>query len=654
MRRLAIAVLAVMGAAGAAAALPLPVLAHALAQSSDPADGSTVQQSPQTVTVTFGEPPDPRLSTLTVLDTSGHNFDAGPTLVVPGNAEELRVAVKPLPRGVYTVSWRTVSTVDGHFATGAFAFGVGEAPASGATHPATVGAAAPPSALAVAGRWMLFAGLVLLAGSAFAALVVFRELLASSLLLLAGGWVLAAAGTFSVAEAQREAAGASWGDVFATSLGHTLVTRIIPVAIAGVALAGARPLRDTPRRAALALVLVAAAAAMWADAAASHAGGEAPTLLNVVLQWLHVLAVGVWIGGLLALLAGLRGMPSPAKASAARRLSTAAGFALVVVASTGVIRAVLEVQTWGNLVSSGFGQLVLVKIGLIVVLAALGAVNRFRNVPAASRALRGLRRVGSTEVLAGAAALLVAAALVNVAPPVASAQAAATQSVVVSGTDAATTVRVRLEVSPGTPGFNRFVAGVTDYDTGATVSAQSVQLTFRFPARPDLGASTLTLSHQSDGTWTGRGANLSLDGAWQLTVLVERGAQSTEVPLQLTTRSVPQKIDVSRVPGEPTLYTVHLDQGRTVQVYIDPNIPGAVEFHATFFDASGKELPVADAVITMTPPGGPTQTLPVRRLELGHFVADAAVGRGAYRFDVTATANSGETISTHISITAGT
>jgi copper transport protein len=655
MRRPVVATLVVAGVLGAAAALPLPVLAHALAQSSDPADGSTVQQSPSAVTVTFGEPPDARLSTLAVLDTSGKNYDSGPTAAVPGNPDQLRVAVKPLPHGVYTVSWRTVSTIDGHFATGAFAFGVGEAPAGAGTKPATVGGAAPPSALAVAGRWMLFAGLVLLVGGGFAALVVFRELLTSSMLLLAGGWALAAGGTFAVSEAQREAAGASWGDVFATSLGHTLITRIVPMVVSCVALVGVWLLRDAVRRVALVVVLLAAAAAMWADADASHAAGEAPTLLNVILQWLHVLAVGVWIGGLLALLAGLRGMPSDAKAAAARRLSTAAAVALVAVAATGTVRAVLEVQTWDNLVNTVFGQLVLLKIGLILVLASLGAVNRFRNVPAAPRSLRRLRRVGSTEVVAGAAALLVAAALVNVAPPVASAQAAATQQVVVSGADDATTVRVRLEVSPGTAGFDRFTARVTDYDSGADVSAQAVQLTFRFPARPVLGASTLTLKHQPDGSWTGRGANLSLDGTWQVTVLVERGAQSAEVPLQVTTRSVPPKIDVSRVPGEPTLYTIHLDQGRSVQVYIDPNQRGPVEFHMTFFDASGKELAISDASVTMTPPGGTPTPLPTRRLDpVGHDVADATLGRGAYRFDISATTGDGEPIATHISITAGT
>lgn len=659
MRRLLLAALAVLCSAGAAVAAAPGVSAHALAQSSDPAEGATLDQAPSAVTVTFGEPPDPKLSTIRVLDTSGQSFDAGPTQAVSGNPDALRVAVKPLPRGVYTVTWRTVSTVDGHFASGAFAFGVGVAPqGAAASGSATSAGAPPPSALAVAGRWMLFAGLVLLIGATFTALVVFRAPPPSTLPLLIVGWLLAAAGTWGVAEAQRAAADASWSDVFSTSLGHTLVTRIIPTAIAGVGVLGTWLVRGRLRATAIAVTGLAAAGAMWADAAASHAGGQSPAAFNLLMQWLHVVAVGLWIGGLAAVLLAVRGLPTAGKAAAARRLSTTALITLLVVAATGIARSVVEVQSWGNLTGTAFGKLVILKLALIALLAVLGAVNRLRSVPAAGRALRGLRVVGSTEVVVGATALLVAAALVNVAPPVSSAQAstAGTQPLVVTGSDDATTVRVRLEVSPGTPGFNHFTAHVTDYDTGATVPAQSVQLGFRMPARPDVGSSTLTLSGGSQGPWTGSGANLSIDGTWGVTVLVERGAESAEVPLRLTTRSLPQKIDSSRVPGEPTLYTVHLTAGRTVQVYIDPDKRGTVEFHSTFFDASGNELPVTSATITMTPPGAGAQpqSLPTRQLEPGHYVADATLGAGSYRFDITGTTSSGETIATHIDITAGT
>src|SRR5256885_304599 len=65
--------------------------------------------------------------------------------------------------------------------------------------------------------------------------------------------------------------------------------------------------------------------------------------------------------------------------------------------------------------------------------------------------------------------------------------------VVATGHDFATTTRVRLTVTPGTVGPNRFVATVVDYDTGRPASATGVTLTFALPGHPELGSPTLPL-----------------------------------------------------------------------------------------------------------------------------------------------------------------
>ena len=123
-------VIRVAAALGLAATLALPatVLGHALPQSSVPSPGAQLTTSPGQVTITFGERPDPKLSTIKVLDTSGAAVTSGPSAAVTGNHLQLSVPLKAnLPDGVYTVAWRTVSAVDGHLATGSFAFGVGVA-----------------------------------------------------------------------------------------------------------------------------------------------------------------------------------------------------------------------------------------------------------------------------------------------------------------------------------------------------------------------------------------------------------------------------------------------------------------------------------------------------------------------------------------------
>ncbi len=652
-------VLAALVAAGIAIALPLTATAHALPQSAIPPEGSEVATAPKLVEITFGETPDPKLSSITVVNSSGESVDAGPTIVVPGHPLELEVPVKALGNGVYTVTWKTVSETDGHLATGAYAFGVGVSAASANAHANKAVVSPPPSVLAVISRWLFFIGLMGIVGIASTCLIALRDVPKIAARFLGIAWVVATLGVVGVIEAEREAAGVAVSALFSTSLGATAAERIAAILVTGLGALVALLAKSRAVPAGVAVAGFGAAASMWVDVAASHAGAQNPVTANLIIQWAHIVAGGVWIGGLLMLLLAVRGLPSEIKGRAVHRFSTTAGIAIVVVALTGTIRAVIEIGSIGQLFSTAFGILVLVKVALFVILAILGAVNRFGNVGKAATSLRGLRRVGSTEVVIGAAVVLVAAALVNVAPPVASTTLASkqlTRQIVVTGNDFATTVKVRLTVSPGTAGFNDFTLRVTDYDTGAAVRASSVQLEFTQPLRPQLGQSTLTLKPQSNGIFTARGGNLSIAGIWEVAAIIEKGQSSTEVHLQVTTVVPPPIVTVTRFSGLPTLYSIRLQDGELAQVYLDPDKPGADEFHVTFFDNASEtsEIQIASATIGMTVPGGTPTILVSRRLDpIGHFVADATVPADATRFDILATTQSGQTISTYVVITPG-
>ena len=115
-----------------ALAWPASVAAHARLTASDPAKGATVGTAPAAVTLSFTETPDVRLTTIKVLDSSGANRTSGPVAVVAGDTLSVAVPLEPLPDGAYTVSWRTVSAVDGHISAGSFVFGIGAPPPSAA------------------------------------------------------------------------------------------------------------------------------------------------------------------------------------------------------------------------------------------------------------------------------------------------------------------------------------------------------------------------------------------------------------------------------------------------------------------------------------------------------------------------------------------
>ncbi len=632
-------------------ALTPRVGAHALLRQSNPEGGAVLQQSPEAVTIAFTEQPEPKLSVIRVLDSAGRAVDRGQVLAVPGHPAELRVPLEPLVKGVYTVSWRTVSRVDGHVTGGAFAFGVGISP-SGAL--LTEVSAPPPSPLAVAARWGLYVGLSGLLGAAWVWTVALRDPPHFEGWYLWTAWGISIGGVVALGVAQAADAGVGIGRVLETALGRALWWRALPILTAGVAIGVGRLPRPHRRRIALAVIGAAAVGAMLAHVLAGHAGASAGVWrwANITIQWAHFTAVGAWTGGLAALLMALRGAPDPRKAVAARRFSTGAGVAIVAVAATGVLRAVDEVGRWEALLTTDFGRLVLVKAGLLVVLAALGAVNRYLSVPAASRSLGGLRRVGGMELAVAGVVLAVVGELTGFAPPSLLQQASRPVSaLVVSGADYATSVRLRLEVTPGLPGPNRFVARVVDYDTARPVAAERVTLRFTSLDRPDIGPSTLVLSRAGDGIYEGQGTNLSLDGRWAVSVVVERGITSVEVPVTITARNRPETIRTITAPGQPTLYSIDLPGNRLLDTYLDPGRPGFNEFHATFIDARGSELSIPRlATMLAARPGQTPQAIPVRRFGPGHFIGDAQLGPGDWRLDVIATTGDGEVLQAYLEV----
>ena len=649
--------------------------AHALPQSSNPSPGSSLEQAPSQVSIVFGEKPDPKLSTIRVLDSTGAAVTSGPTTVAPGNDDELVVPLQSLQAGVYTVAWRTVSAVDGHSAAGSFAFGVGGAAPPPAAGPG--GQVTPSgnsigdlSALGVAARWVMYVGLILMLGASFFGAAVHPGGTKAAKRIVPFAWIAATVGTLGVIATELSDAGVGLGDVFDTSFGPVIVARLMPIALAslGLILLELQPWTD---RLVLAGFAVLAAFGMFSDVIASHAAAGMLPILSVAIQWLHIAAVGAWFGGLGGVLLATRGEPNAESGRHVKLYSYIATAGISTVAVTGLIRAVQEVGTIDNLLDTDFGRLVIVKTALLGALALLGAFNHFVNVPRAHRHLRALRWAGSTELLIATTVVLLSASLVNLAPPVeataggpasSAAPTPTTAPLVATGNDFGTSVKVTLTISPGTAGFNTFTAQVTDYDTGAPVAAAtSMTLRFSLPSRPDIGTSRLDLapSGQGSGTFTGTGANLSITGTWSVAALVVNGVSSVEVPLTVTTRCPPvasgplASPSVNAEPGLPTIYTVDLGNGLTVQVYLDPGTAGANEEHATFFDAKGVELPVQTASMSIGTAGCALAPLTPRLLEPGHFVADVKLDAGTYTTTISGPAPNGQQLTATFNVDVG-
>jgi copper transport protein len=610
-----------------------PAGAHALLASSDPPDGARLTEAPAELVLRFTEAPEPTLSSVNLLDRTGAALETGSLRSMPNDPEALSVSLPDLGQGVYTVTWRTVSRVDGHPSGGTFAFGVGVSPLQVAPVAGPVVETPEPSPLEMAGRLILFLGLGLLVGAAWTGAVAFAEPPRPVRRVAGWAWLAAAVGLVVLAVAQLRNSGGAFADFLPTSVGRALLYRGGAIVLAGTALLAAA-LGPASRRRALLLAAVAAAGAMLAHVVAGHAAARGDLAwAKVIAQWLHFLAVGVWLGGLAALLIGVRGAPSQAKATAVRRFSAVAAYALAAVAITGVIRAVNEVGSWGDLFSTGYGQLVLVKAGLIAGLAALGGINRFRNVPRVAISLRGLRRVSRGELVLAVGAVAAAATLATLVPP-ASVPAAARPpaAVTASGSDFAASVRARLEINPALAGPNRFDLEVTDPDSGEPVEAQRVSLTFSYLGAVEVPDSQLELRFIDDGRYRATGGNLSIGGPWEVTALVQQGADSVQVPLQVATLC--ESVEIPGEGNQPTVYEVEVPEAGSVQGYLIPLGGTRAEVHFTFLDAEGAPFRVdGDPAMTAWQQGDDTQTLAPEFLSRGHYYAVAQLGSGPWRFD---------------------
>ena len=520
--------------------------AHGVLESSEPAGGSSLERAPAAVTLRFSERPDPHLSTVRVLDSGGRVVAGGPARPVAGRPLELRVPAAGLPAGGYTVTWRIVSAVDGHRTDGVFGFGVGAAgapvlPPSQAVAEVRNGPALGP--LAVAGRWAWYWGLTLLVGAAATGLLVFGGRLPGRPVLLLGlALAVAVGGLVAMTAAARADAGVSLAGVLGSTTGGWLLWRAAMLLAAGAAVGWllARPGAKAP----LLAVGAAAGAGMLVHALAGHAAGPSSLrALNLLAQWAHLLAVGVWIGGLAWLLAGLwRHAGVGSTREVVVRFSKLAGISLAAVVATGVARTVDELGGWGRLLDSGFGRALDLKLVLFAGLVGLGALNRYRLVPLFEG---GVRRLAVTRLRRGvgaelglAAAVLAAAALLSQLAPgepdrAARPQRVATPVLAASGADWATTVRVTLTVTPGAAGPNRFTATVADFDTGTVLPVDRVELAGTPVSHPDLGTARLELTEAADGRWLGQGRLLTLAGKWNLTTTIQRPAGGITVPLAL-------------------------------------------------------------------------------------------------------------------------
>ena len=178
-----------------------------------------------------------------------------------------------------------------------------------------------------------------------------------------------------------------------THYGHAWSIGIISLVVAGIAMIALRRFR----------VLVAGlgmAVFILTRSLVSHAGVDGDFNIRVAVDWLHLLLVCLWAG--MVLLGAFVALQRPPRnqsdaadsATWVSSLSTAATIALVCILLTGLQKVWWATPSIGQLLTSTYGVVLLVKVLLVGVAIVLGGINRFFVLPPLLIGLRNLARPG--------------------------------------------------------------------------------------------------------------------------------------------------------------------------------------------------------------------------------------------------------------------
>jgi copper transport protein len=333
------------------------------------------------------------------------------------------VPVPRLPRGAYTVRWQVLSG-DGHVVSGVRTFGV-RFPAPEPTQ--AFGASGPTTTEHVI-RWLYFVSLALAVGGlGFRLLVLPKSVprrlerrfywlvgvgVAATLEIGIVAFLLRAEdalqlpfGRFIYGDLSPIANGTRFGSAFiAMTLGYALVAAFVFLGWL------------TERRAFLwAAFAVAAGFASGLSLSGHSAVDPGDSKWSELADWVHLCAACLWAGGLIQLVVAV--WPSrELRREAVLRFSRLAPVLVALLLGAGIYLSVLRLPHFHDLWTAGYGQVLLVKIGLVSLALAWGGFHHTIVRPRLDR-LSWVSRSLAGEGAVAMAVLLVAAVLVDSKPP---------------------------------------------------------------------------------------------------------------------------------------------------------------------------------------------------------------------------------------------
>ena len=422
MRRLALAVLVAL-------AFPASAFAHANLDGTSPNYRQRLQSAPRAVVLHFDQSVQAEPNAIVVKNEFGKTLSA----TASAHGQTVRVPLRRLPRGPYTVRWHVLSE-DGHVVSGVFTFGV----RANAPPPTEAYGSSGPTTTEHIVRWAYFLSLALLLGGLGFRLLVGREEMPPAaerrFYAIVGLGVVATLEVGIVAFILRAEDALQlpfvrllYGDLSSISSGTRFGVAFIAMTL-GYALVAAFVFLAwlTDRRFLLWPALVLGIGFASGLSLSGHSAVDpGSSWRSELADWAHLSAAALWIGGLVQLAFVVWPKAPLLRRTALLRFSRLAGGLIAIVLSAGIYLSIVRLPQLSDLWTAGYGRVLLVKLGLVGLALTWGAVHHFvaQSVRAGTTGLSEgpiltrLPRSLAGESAVGMAILLAAAVLVDSKPP---------------------------------------------------------------------------------------------------------------------------------------------------------------------------------------------------------------------------------------------
>lgn len=486
--------------------------AHPFTEQTIPNISSNGPVGTSEIIVYFSEPVDIDFSEMRVFDPNGNQIDNRDTSYYE---DELSIIVTtpPLEEGVYTATTKVLSKVDGHLVPGAFIFGVGDVIIDVEDIPDG------PSELVflpeAGARFPGIVGQTIVLGSVIASLIIWgtqnKNLIREELdkvqsfhhgkfMSVTGiGLMLVFISDILMIAVQTIRLETSPIDVIQTYFGTIWLARmIITLVLLGIWFGMDRrrslSIKNQIPMLVVSLVLISTTTMIGHGAASAQLGA-------VILDYIHNLVAAVWIGGIIYFVFTLLPTFSQLQEKNQEKMSLVMipRFSIAFIISVGIVIVTGPTLMWflesdvGLITESVFGQLIILKIAIAVVMVALGGFFQFRLQKNAEKNFssgkisvhKKLKKSLKVDAALGIILLGVVALLTNGTLPAGEIQRVDAQEVIYGFNTIEFTENAKFDIaiSPFTSGSNTITVKATDSDGNQLYDSEQVKVKISNPSK---------------------------------------------------------------------------------------------------------------------------------------------------------------------------